>query len=121
MVYKYTTKSFNTCKQHFARSYLARSNMCPNTPNTVFGARIWARQIWSSGVFLKRSCKMQFRRIDLASIGPPSQKLRPNFISSQFKGKETYLCKTRFLLAPGPRINTAQKLFSKKRCLRETP
>ena len=31
---------------------------------------IWARAIWSSGVSLKRSCKMQFRRIGLRSIGP---------------------------------------------------
>ena len=36
---------------------------------------IWARAIWSSGVSLKRSCKMQFRRIGLRSIGPSSQKL----------------------------------------------
>ena len=50
-------------------------------PNTVFGVfgRIWAcnwpRQIWSCGVSLKRSCKMQFRCVDLVSIGPPSQKV----------------------------------------------
>ena len=64
---------------HFARSfqryptwpYLARSNMYPNT---VFGARIWVRQIWSSEVSLKRSYKMQFRCIGFRSIGPPSQK-----------------------------------------------
>ena len=31
---------------------------------------IWALQIWSSGVSLKRSCKMQFRRVDLRSKGP---------------------------------------------------
>ena len=57
------------------------------TPNTVFGriwACIWACQIWSSGVSLKRSCKMQFRRIDLVSIGPPSQKLWPNLIFGWF-------------------------------------
>ena len=39
---------------------------------------IWARKIWSSGVSLKRSCKMQFRRVGLRSIGPSSQKLQPN-------------------------------------------
>ena len=38
---------------------------------------IWALQIWSSGVSLKRSCKMLFRCVDLVSIGP--QKLWPNF------------------------------------------
>ena len=38
------------------------------TQITVFGriwAHIWACQIWPSGVALKRSCKMQPRRIDL--------------------------------------------------------
>ena len=45
---------------------------------------IWARQIWSSGVSLRRSCKMQFRYVDLRSIGPPSQKLWPNFICARF-------------------------------------
>ena len=53
------------------------------TPNTVVGifSRIWAprptsvSQIWPRGVSLKRSCKMHFRRVDLVSIGPPSQKL----------------------------------------------
>ena len=43
-------------------------------------ARIWARQIWSSGVSLKRSCKVQFRRVGLRSIWPSSQKSWPNFI-----------------------------------------
>ena len=36
---------------------------------------IWARQIWSSEVSLKRSCKMQFRCVTHRSIGPSSQKL----------------------------------------------
>ena len=54
--------------------------ICQIQPNTVFGARIWASQIWSSVVSLKRSCKMQFRHVDLVSIGPPSQKLWPNQI-----------------------------------------
>ena len=31
----------------------------------AFLAHIWARQIWSSGVSLKRSCKMQFRHVGL--------------------------------------------------------
>ena len=38
------------------------------------------RQIWLSGVSLKRSFKMQFRRVGLRSIGPSSQKLHPNLI-----------------------------------------
>ena len=41
---------------------------------------IWARAIWS----LKRSCKMQFRRVGLRSIGPSSQKLWPNQIFGRF-------------------------------------
>ena len=43
----------------------------------IFGHiwHIWARQIWSSGVSLRRSCKMQFTRVGLKSIGPSSQKL----------------------------------------------
>ena len=36
------------------------------------------------GVSLKRSCKMQFRRIDLVSIGLLSQKLWPTFIFGWF-------------------------------------
>ena len=43
-------------------------------------AHIWPRQIWSSGVYLKRSCKMQLRRVGLRSIGPSSQKFWPNLI-----------------------------------------
>ena len=46
----------------------------PNMPNMHIWVHIWARKIWSSGVSLKRSCKMQFRRVDLRSIGPLSQK-----------------------------------------------
>ena len=33
---------------------------------------------------LKRFCKMQFRRVDLRSIGPPSQNLIPNLIFVRF-------------------------------------
>ena len=50
----------------------------------AFLAHIWVRQIWSSGVSLKRSCKMLFRRIGLRSIGPSSQKLWPNQIFGRF-------------------------------------
>ena len=46
---------------------------------------IWARAIWSSGVSLKRSCKMQFRRVGHRSIGHFSQKLWPNLISRIIK------------------------------------
>ena len=46
-------------------------------------AHIWALQIWSSGVSLKRSCKMQFRCVDIRLIGPPSQKLS-NLIFARF-------------------------------------
>ena len=42
-----------------------RAQIRPNMPNTVFGVRIWARQIWSGGVSLKRSCKMQFRKVKI--------------------------------------------------------
>ena len=61
-----------------------RAQILPNAPNTVFGAHIWERKIWSSGVSLKRSCKMQFRRIDLVSMRPPSQELWPNLIFGRF-------------------------------------
>ena len=57
------------------------------TPKWISGqiwAHIWARQIWSKGVSLKRSCKMQFRRVGLRSIGPSSQKLWPNQIFGRF-------------------------------------
>ena len=37
---------------------------------------IWAREIWSSGVSLKRSCKMQFRGFGLRSLGTSSQKVK---------------------------------------------
>ena len=47
-------------------------------------ARIWARQIWSSGVSLKRSCKMQFRRVVFRSIGPSTQNLWPYQFVCQF-------------------------------------
>ena len=56
------------------------TQICQFWPNKNIWARILARQIWSSGVSLKRSCKMQFRRLGLRSIGPSSQKLWPNFI-----------------------------------------
>ena len=54
--------------------------LTPNMAKYVFLTHIWAGQIWSSGVSLKRSCKMQFKRVGLRSIGPSSQKLWPNLI-----------------------------------------
>ena len=74
--------------------YARDKNCSKNSPKTgryinifgIFGhiwhiwARIWAPQLWSSGVSLKRSCKMQFRRVGLRSIGPSSQKLWSNLI-----------------------------------------
>ena len=60
-----------------------RAQICqiwPNMPNMHIWVHIWARKIWSSGVSLKRSCKMQFRRVGLRSIGPSSQKLWHNQI-----------------------------------------
>ena len=54
----------------------------PNMPNT------------SSGVSLKRSCKMQFSRIDFVLIGPPTKKLWPNQIlvgGASWKEKRTLL------------------------------
>ena len=64
-----------------------RAQIC--TQICIFGIfghiwHIWARQIWSSGVSLKRSCKMKFRPIDLGSIVPPSQKLWPNLNLANF-------------------------------------
>ena len=64
-----------------------RAQICqiwPNMPNMHIWVHIWARAIWSSGVSLKRSCKMQFRRVGLRSIGPSSQKLWPNQIFGRF-------------------------------------
>ena len=58
----------------------------PNMPNMHIWVLIWARQIWSSGVPLKRSCKMQFRRVVFRSRGPSSQKLCPNQIFGWFHG-----------------------------------
>ena len=68
-------------------------NIFARTPHlTIFGAtnmhiwHIWpylacfAPQIWS----LKRSCKMQFRRIGFRSIGTSSQKLQPDLIFGRF-------------------------------------
>ena len=67
--------------------HILRAQIC--TQICIFGIfghiwHIWARKIWSSGVSLKRSCKLQFRRIGLRSIGPSSQKLWPNQIFGRF-------------------------------------
>ena len=58
---------------------IAKYKVTPRLPSTPSSSssvcRHWLRNrcTWS-GVSLKRSCKMQFRRVDLVSIGPPSQK-----------------------------------------------
>ena len=67
------------------------------SPECVFNCNInfYAQicQIWlnmpnvhicASGVSLKRSCRMQFRRVGLRSIGPSSQKLWTNQIFGRF-------------------------------------
>ena len=41
-----------------------------NAPKYAFLAYILVRQVWSSGVSLKRSYRMQFRRVGLRWIGP---------------------------------------------------
>ena len=83
--------------------------------------------------------QMQFRRVDLASIGFPSQKLWPIHIFAQFlivismggfgrgssfKGRKYMLEKRifwhKFVFAPGPRINFVQHEFPKKVFLRNT-
>ena len=50
---------------------------------TIF-MRIFERTKKTSGISLKRSCKMLFRCADPVSIGPQSQKLLPNLIFAQF-------------------------------------
>ena len=52
--------------------------------NAVFGASWWVRQIWSSGISLKRSSKMQLRHVDLRSIGPLSRQLKPKQTLARF-------------------------------------
>ena len=85
-----TKNKINASELHFARSfqghptwpYCMRPNMHPN----MHIWHIWpylacfAPQIWS----LKRSCKMQFRRIGFRSIGTSSQKLQPDLIFGRF-------------------------------------
>ena len=80
----------DTPLEHIWR-YQIRAQICqiwPNMPNmhiwVHIWVHIWARKIWSCGVSLKRSCKMQFRRVGLRSIGPSSQKLWQNQIFGRF-------------------------------------
>ena len=65
-------------------SYAQYASKYAYLPNMHIWVHIWARQIWLSGVSLKRSCKMQFRRVGLRSIGPSNQKLWPNQIFGRF-------------------------------------
>ena len=73
----------DTPLDHSCRAWIC-GQIWPNMPNMHIWVHIWARKIWSSGVSLKRSCKMQFRRVGLRSIGPSSQKLWPNQIFGRF-------------------------------------
>ena len=47
--------------------------------------------IWLTEISLKKSSKMEFRLIDLRSLGPPSQKLWTNQISAEFLVKYVIL------------------------------
>ena len=60
-------------KQHFiiCSENAQERQIWPITPNAVFGSRFWTSQLWLSGVSLKRSWKIQFRCVDLVSLGPP--------------------------------------------------
>ena len=90
----YSTDVQSFINRYPTRPQLGHSNTRPNTVLGVFGriwAHIWARQIWSSGVSLKRSCKMQFSCVGLRSIGPSSQKLRPNEIFGRFPHCNNYV------------------------------
>ena len=79
-----TRNNRNTgCQLIMKRQKVAKNSQKKTLPFTRVKYRIClivALQIWSSGLSLKRPSKMQFRRIDLMSIGPPSQKLRQNQI-----------------------------------------
>ena len=58
---------------------------------TVLGV-IWPYlSIWLTEISLKKSSKMEFRLIDLRSLGPPSQKLWTNQISAEFLVKYVIL------------------------------
>ena len=67
--------------------YLAPPNTRQNMPNMAKYAFL-ALLIWSSGVSLKRSCKMQFRRVGLRSIGPSIQKFVTFFSSNSQKMRD---------------------------------
>ena len=70
-LHKFASKT----KTKMAKILHYQCQIWPNMPNMHIWVHIWAGAIWSSGVSLKRSCKMQFRRVGLRSIGPSSQKL----------------------------------------------
>ena len=65
----------------FSAIIVCENSACPNTRPKYC---IWCYCNWPYlGTYLK-SCKMQFRRIDLVSIGPPSLKLWPNLVFGWF-------------------------------------
>ena len=82
--------------QHYRRNsdtHLAHLYTLLNMPNMAKYAKCgiscacldgWTRLIWSSRVSLERSCEIQFRRVNPKSVGPLSQKLRPNKLFGPF-------------------------------------
>ena len=70
--------------EHFFSIREINRSKTQNMAKYAILAHIFTRQIWSSGVSLKRSCKMLFRRVGLRSIGPSSQKLWPNQFFGRF-------------------------------------
>ena len=95
--------SRDTPLDHIWRTQI-RSQICqiwPNMPNMVFGAHIWARQIWSSRVSPKRSCKMQFR-CDGFIFGPIALKRIEHGVSISY---------SMFYLFPSDRTKNEKMLF----------
>ena len=78
---------YKTFQGHPTWPYLASSYTCPNTvkyaKHGIWGAYLSTPNIVNRRV-PERSRKMQFRRIDLVSIGPSSQNLWPNLIFGWF-------------------------------------
>ena len=116
-------------KSNFGNSYCTKLILGPwaNRNKCQKMHSIWARQIWPRGVSHKRSCKMQFRYVDLRSIGSPSQKLGPNLIlpdlgwgpSSNIFGKNGF-SDISFYWPQNQKINFVQYEFPKKAFLWNT-
>ena len=71
-----TSRQDRKIENHFCWSIIPGIDLV-DPPNMHF----WVRQIWSSGVSLKRSCKSQFRCIVLRSIGLSIQKFKSQFLA----------------------------------------